>query len=77
MGMTSTERVAFLSRCLSLAGVEAHALLQDIVCDPPAECADVDLLMKTSACLEWQKRGSTLVTLDALDVRYAVVTVPI
>ena len=72
-----TARVAFLNRYLCLAGVQADARAQDVICAPPVERADVALLLKSSACLERQKKGATLALLDALDVSYAVVTFPI
>ena len=72
-----TARVAFLNRYLCLAGVQACACAQDVICDLPAEGADVALLLKSSACLERQKKGATLALLDALDVSYAVVTFPV
>jgi 16S rRNA (guanine(1405)-N(7))-methyltransferase len=70
------DRIAFLDRYLSLAGMKARAHLQDIICDPPAERAEVALLLKSSTCLERQKKESTLTLLDALDVSYVVVTFP-
>jgi 16S rRNA (guanine(1405)-N(7))-methyltransferase len=72
-----TARVAFLNRYLDLAGVHADARTQDVICAPPVEQADVALLLKSSTCLERQKRGVTLALLDALDVSYAVVTFPV
>jgi 16S rRNA (guanine(1405)-N(7))-methyltransferase len=86
------ERVAFLSRYLSLPGVAGvaatagvagvpgvggRALVQDVLCSPPAERGDVALLMKSSACLERQRPGATLALLDALHVRHVVVTFPV
>jgi 16S rRNA (guanine(1405)-N(7))-methyltransferase len=71
------ERVAFLNSCLTLAGMTPGARLQDVICDPPTERGDVALLLKTSTCLERQRRGSTLALLDALQVPYAVVSYPV
>jgi 16S rRNA (guanine(1405)-N(7))-methyltransferase len=71
------QRVAFLDRYLSLAEVEAHAHLQDVICDPPVEQGDVALLLKSSTCLERQKKGITLDLIDALDVRHVVVSFPV
>jgi 16S rRNA (guanine(1405)-N(7))-methyltransferase len=71
------ERVAFLECALPLAGVDARMHLQDVLCAPPAEGGDVALLMKSSACLERQRAGATLELLDALRVRYVVVTFPV
>ena len=70
-------RLAFLGRYFALTVVEGHTHLQDLICDPPREQADVALLLKTSACLERQRKGSTLALLDALAVPYVVVTFPV
>jgi 16S rRNA (guanine(1405)-N(7))-methyltransferase len=71
------ERIAFLNRYLALAGMRGSAHLQDIISDPPAEPADVALLMKTSACLERQRAGSTSTLLESLQVRSIAVTFPV
>jgi 16S rRNA (guanine(1405)-N(7))-methyltransferase len=71
------DRVAFLNRYLVLAGMDARARVQDVICDPPAERADVALLFKASTCLEHQRKGSTLSLLNALDVSYVVVSFPV
>jgi len=70
-------RIAFLDRYFDLLGIRACAHLSDVICDPPPERADLGLLLKSATCLEQQRRGSTLDLLDALDVRYAVVTFPV
>jgi 16S rRNA (guanine(1405)-N(7))-methyltransferase len=71
------ERIAFLNRYLALAGMRGFAHLQDVISDPPAEAAEVALLMKTSACLERQRAGSTSALLELLQVRHIVVTFPV
>jgi len=71
------DRVVFLQRVLPLAGLEARMHLQDVLCAPPAEAGAVALLLKSSACLERQRAGATLALLDALRVRYAVVSFPV
>ena len=70
-------RVAFLNRYFALVGIEPRARGQDVICDPPAERADVALLLKSSACLERQRENSTLALLDALDVSWVVVSFPV
>jgi 16S rRNA (guanine(1405)-N(7))-methyltransferase len=70
-------RVAFLQRVLPLAGLDARIYLQDVLCEAPSEAGFLALLMKSSACLERQRVGSTLSLLDALRVRYVVVTFPV
>jgi 16S rRNA (guanine(1405)-N(7))-methyltransferase len=71
------ERVDFLRHCLFLRGAAAQVRLQDVLCDPPAERADVALLLKSSTCLERQRKGATLALLDALPVAHVVVTFPV
>lgn len=70
-------RVEFLNRFFALAQVDGRAHLQDILCDPPTERADIALLLKASACLEQQEKGGTLRLLDALNVRHGVVSFPV
>jgi 16S rRNA (guanine(1405)-N(7))-methyltransferase len=70
-------RVTFLRRALPLAGLDAYMHLQDVLCEAPSEAGEVALLMKSSACLERQQAGATLSLLDALRVRYVVVTFPV
>jgi 16S rRNA (guanine(1405)-N(7))-methyltransferase len=70
-------RIAFLNRYFALTHVQGKARLQDILCDPPVERADLALLLKTSACLEQQQKGSTLALLDALNASWIVVTFPV
>ncbi|MBN1580418.1 MAG: Rmt family 16S rRNA (guanine(1405)-N(7))-methyltransferase [Anaerolineae bacterium] len=71
------KRIAFLNRYFALPHVKGEAHLQDILCSPPGERADLALLLKTSACLEQQQKGSTLALLDALNVSWIVVTFPV
>jgi len=68
------QRVAFLEQYLSLAGMMGGARLQDILCEPPTRRGDIALLMKSSPCLERQQKNGTLAVLDALNVRYVVVS---
>lgn len=71
------ERIAFLNRYLSLAGVGGAAHLQDVICDPPDVQADVALLLKSATCLERQRPGSTLSLVDALRADWVVVSFPV
>jgi len=71
-----TERASFLNRYFDLTLVQGRATLVDLVEEAPDTRADVALLMKTSACLERQRKGSTVRLLDAVRARWAVVTFP-
>jgi 16S rRNA (guanine(1405)-N(7))-methyltransferase len=71
------ERTAFLDRYLTLAGIEGGVRCHDVISAPPAEPADLALLLKSSTCLERQEAGSTLYLLDHLRVRYVVVSFPV
>jgi 16S rRNA (guanine(1405)-N(7))-methyltransferase len=53
-------RIAFLNRFLALAGLAPRARCQDLLAQPPADRADVALLLKMSPSLERQEEGATL-----------------
>ena len=67
-------RVDFLNRYLALAGHEPLARCQDILSQPPAERADVALLLKMSPTLERQGSGATLRLIEQLDADHVVVS---
>lgn len=71
------QRVEFFTRFFELTGTCGRAHLHDILCHPPDEQADVALLLKSSACLEQQEKGSTLDLLDYLCAAHVVVTFPV
>ncbi len=71
------QRIDFLNCFFELTGVHGQAHLHDILCQPPDEEADVALLLKSSACLEQQQKGSTLALLDHLCAAHIVVTFPV
>jgi 16S rRNA (guanine(1405)-N(7))-methyltransferase len=68
------DRVRFLNRYLSLAGVEAPARCQDVLVRPPEDAADLALLLKMSPTLERQEEGSTLRLLEQLNTPTLVVS---
>ena len=70
-------RIDFIDRYFTLTHTRGSAHLQDILCHPPIERADVALLLKSSACLERQKKGSTLALLDRLNVAQVIVSFPV
>lgn len=70
-------RVEFLNRFFALIGVHGHAHLQDVLCHPPTGHADLALLLKSSACLEQQEKGSTLNLIKNLNVSHIIVTFPV
>jgi 16S rRNA (guanine(1405)-N(7))-methyltransferase len=67
-------RVDFLNRYLSLAGYEPLARCQDVLSHPPADRADVALLLKMSPTLERQGTGATLRLIEQLDAHHIVVS---
>jgi 16S rRNA (guanine(1405)-N(7))-methyltransferase len=71
------QRVEFLNHFFHLTGARGQAHLHDILCRPPDEQADVALLLKSSACLEQQEKGSTLMLIDHLNASHIVVTYPV
>jgi 16S rRNA (guanine(1405)-N(7))-methyltransferase len=68
------DRIRFLNRYLSLAGLEPLARCQDVLVHPPAEPADVALLLKMSPSLERQEQGATLRLLEQLRTPFVVVS---
>lgn len=68
------ERIAFLDRYFALTETSSRAVWQDVLCHPPQDEADVALLLKTSASLERQERGSTLRLMQASQSRFVVVS---
>jgi len=71
------QRIETLDRWFALTHVRGEAHLQDVVCTPPSERADVALVLKSIPCLERQEPGSALALLDALQTRWVVVSFPV
>jgi len=69
-------RVNFLNRALALLGVDGAAIFQDILVSPPHESGDVALLLKEIHRMEKRRRGIVLPLLDALEVRWIVLSSP-
>ena len=67
-------RVDFLDRFLVLAGLPPLARCQDLLVGPPADQADVALLLKMSPSLERQRAGATRALVDQLNVAWVVVS---
>ena len=69
-------RAQFLARTLEWLGVAGGAWARDILVQPPAERGDVALLLKEIHRMEKRRRGIVLPLLDALDVRWIVLSSP-
>jgi len=67
-------RVDFLDRFLVLAGLPPLARCQDLLVEPPADRADVALLLKMSPSLERQQEGATLHLVSQLNAPWVVVS---
>lgn len=70
------QRVDLLNLFLRLQGVEGAARFQDILVEHPRESGDVALLLKELHRMEKRRRGIVLPLLDALDVRWIVLSSP-
>lgn len=70
------QRVDFLNRYFALQGIDGAAYLQDILVHHPQESGDVALLLKELHRMEKRRRGIVLPLLDALDVRWIVLSSP-
>lgn len=51
--------------------------LQDVICTPPTEDADLAFLMKMVPCLERRQKGIAVQLIDNLRVRHVVVSFPV
>jgi 16S rRNA (guanine(1405)-N(7))-methyltransferase len=69
-------RIALINHYFALQGLEPLAKTQDILAQPPAEPADLALILKEVHRFEQRQRGCTAALLDALRVRYVVVSFP-
>jgi len=69
--------IDLLNRFFALAGVDGRAVHGDVLCDPPAERADVAFLLKTLPSLERQEEGAGRRVLGALGARHVVVSFPV
>jgi 16S rRNA (guanine(1405)-N(7))-methyltransferase len=67
-------RIEFLDRFLALAGLPPLARCQDVLVEPPADQADVALLLKMSPSLERQQEGATLHLVHQLQTPWVVVS---
>jgi 16S rRNA (guanine(1405)-N(7))-methyltransferase len=73
------QRMDFLSRYFALlpgTGITARAIMRDILVHYPQESGDVALLLKEIHRMEKRRRGIVLPLLDALDVRWIVLSSP-
>jgi 16S rRNA (guanine(1405)-N(7))-methyltransferase len=68
------ERIDFLNRYLTLAGLEPSARCQDVLVEPPEEAVDLVFLLKMSPSLERQEPGATLRLIDHLCASAVVVS---
>ncbi|MBM4456143.1 MAG: hypothetical protein FJ011_00015 [Chloroflexi bacterium] len=69
-------RIALINHYFALQGLEPLAKTQDILAQPPTEAADLALILKEVHRFEQRQRGCTAALLDALRVRYVVVSFP-
>lgn len=70
------QRVDFLNHFFSLAGIDGIAKNQDVLVEHPTERADVALLLKETARMEKRQRDTVAPMLDALQVKYIVLSLP-
>lgn len=71
------DMMAFLHRFFELAGVNGRAHHQDILSQPPAETADLALILKTLPCLEQVEKGAAARLLDSINARYLLISYPV
>jgi 16S rRNA (guanine(1405)-N(7))-methyltransferase len=71
-----TPRVDLLNHYFTLQGVAGGALVRDILVEHPTESGDVAMLLKETHRMEKRRKGIVLPLLDALDVRWIVLSSP-
>lgn len=71
-----TPRVDLLNHYLALQDIAGAAMVRDILVDHPAESGDVALLLKETHRMEKRRKGIVLPLLDALNVRWIVLSSP-
>lgn len=69
-------RVGFLNHFFELSGLHPSAKVQDILVNPPVETGDIAFIFKEVHRFEQRQRGITIRLLDALQVRFLVVSLP-
>lgn len=70
------DMMAFLQTYFELMGIDGRAHHQDILSTPPAEPADLALILKTLPCLEQIDKGASARLLDTIQARYVLITYP-
>jgi 16S rRNA (guanine(1405)-N(7))-methyltransferase len=70
------KRIDFLNHFFTLQGLPPLAKRQDVLLDYPQEEAEVALILKEVHRFERRRPGCTLPLLDALRVRYLVISLP-
>lgn len=70
------QRLDFLNTYFSLQGVSGGAFNRDILVNYPEESGDVAFLLKEIHRMEKRRKGIVLPLLDALDVRWIVLSSP-
>jgi len=68
--------VDLVARYLALEGVGGGAEWRDILCEPPAERADVAFFLQTYHCVEARRPGAGREILDSVPARHVVVSLP-
>lgn len=70
------DMMAFLGAVFSLAGLNGRAQQRDVLTNPPAEKADLVLILKTFPCLEQIEKGAAAKILDEVNGRHLLITYP-
>lgn len=70
------DQIAFLNAWFKLAGYPGRAEVRDVIGSPPAEPADLALILKTLPCLEAVDRHAPARLLDSVRAPYLLVSFP-
>jgi 16S rRNA (guanine(1405)-N(7))-methyltransferase len=70
-----TEMTRFLDAFLQIAPIQGRAITNDLIAAPPAESADIALLLKSLPCLQHQTK-SLLPILDQIQAKWLLISFP-
>ena len=70
------DMLVFLQEYFGLVGINGRTHHQDILSQPPAEPADLALILKTLPCLEQAEKGAAARLLGSIQARHMLISYP-
>jgi 16S rRNA (guanine(1405)-N(7))-methyltransferase len=69
--------MAFMQEFMGILGIDGHAETHDVTQSPPAQKADVALMLKTLPCLEQIDKTAGLRLLETINATYLLISFPV